>query len=39
VPPLALKDTVLVLAELAPAVEFIEAATGRSTHSPLPVLR
>ncbi|HKS51390.1 MAG TPA: maleylpyruvate isomerase N-terminal domain-containing protein [Pseudonocardiaceae bacterium] len=39
VPPLALKDTVQVLAELAPAVEFIEAATGRSTHSPLPVLR
>ena len=39
VPPLALKDTVQLLAELASAVEFIEAATGRSTHSPLPVLR
>jgi uncharacterized protein (TIGR03083 family) len=39
VPPSALKDTAQLLAELAPAVEFIEAATGRSTHSPLPVLR
>jgi uncharacterized protein (TIGR03083 family) len=39
VPPQALKDTAQLLAELAPAVEFIEAATGRSTHSPLPVLR
>jgi uncharacterized protein (TIGR03083 family) len=39
VPPPVLKDTALLLAELAPAVEFIEAATGRSTHSPLPVLR
>jgi hypothetical protein len=39
VPAQALQDTVQLLAELAPAVEFIEAATGRSTHSPLPVLR
>ena len=39
VPAPALRDTVQLLAELAPAVELIEAATGRSTHSPLPVLR
>ena len=39
VPPPALRDTVQLLAELAPAVELIEAATGRSTQSPLPVLR
>lgn len=39
VPTPALRDTVQLLAELAPAVELIEAATGRSTHSPLPVLR
>ena len=39
VPPQALQDTVQLLAQLAPAVEFIEAASGRSTHSPLPVLR
>ena len=39
VPKPALRDTVELLAELAPAVELIEAATGRSTHSPLPVLR
>jgi len=39
VPPLALHDTAQFLAEIAPAVEFIEAATGRSVHSPLPVLR
>jgi uncharacterized protein (TIGR03083 family) len=38
VPKPALRDTAQLLAELAPAVEFIEAATGRSTHSPLPVL-
>jgi uncharacterized protein (TIGR03083 family) len=38
VPLPALKDTAQLLAELAPAVQFIEAATGRSTHSPLPVL-
>ncbi|WP_158887255.1 maleylpyruvate isomerase N-terminal domain-containing protein [Amycolatopsis anabasis] len=39
VPPAALRDTALLLAEVAPAVELIEAATGRSPHSPLPVLR
>jgi hypothetical protein len=39
VPTPALQDTVQLLAELAPAVEFIEAATGRSACSPLPVLR
>lgn len=39
IPPSALTDTAQLLAELAPAVEFIEAATGRSAHSPLPVLR
>jgi uncharacterized protein (TIGR03083 family) len=39
VPEPALRETVQLLAELAPAVELIEAATGRSTHSPLPVLR
>lgn len=39
VPPAALADTAQLLAETAPAVEFIEAATGRSTLSPLPVLR
>ncbi|MGH3777674.1 MAG: maleylpyruvate isomerase N-terminal domain-containing protein [Pseudonocardiaceae bacterium] len=39
VPKPALRETVQLLAELAPAVELIEAATGRSTHSPLPVLR
>jgi hypothetical protein len=33
------EDTAQLLAELAPAVELIDAATGRSTHSPLPVLR
>lgn len=36
VPKPALQDTVQLLAELAPAAELIEAATGRSTHSPLP---
>jgi len=39
VPPAALTDTARLLAEIAPAVEFVEAATGRSTDSPLPVLR
>ncbi|MGH3941148.1 MAG: maleylpyruvate isomerase N-terminal domain-containing protein, partial [Pseudonocardiaceae bacterium] len=39
VPMAALRDTTHLLAELAPAVEFIEAAIGRSTHSPLPLLR
>ncbi len=38
VPMQALQETVHLLAELAPAVELIEAATGRSTRSPLPVL-
>lgn len=38
-PSSALLGTVQLLAELAPAVELIEAATGRSPHSPLPVLR
>jgi hypothetical protein len=33
VPSPALKDTAQLVAEVAPAVEFIEAATGRSTHS------
>ncbi|MEC3979864.1 maleylpyruvate isomerase N-terminal domain-containing protein [Amycolatopsis sp. H20-H5] len=39
VPPAALRDTALLLAELAPPVDLIEAATGRSQRSPLPVLR
>jgi uncharacterized protein (TIGR03083 family) len=39
VPPEALRDTVQLLAEVAPPVDFIEAATERSTHSRLPVLR
>jgi hypothetical protein len=39
VPVAALRDTAQLLAELAPAVELIEAATGRSTHCPFPVLR
>jgi len=39
VPVRALEDTARLLADLAPAVEFIEAATGRSADSPLPVLR
>lgn len=39
VPALALKDTAQLLLELTSAVEFIEAASGRSTQSPLPVLR
>jgi uncharacterized protein (TIGR03083 family) len=39
VPPEALRDTVQLLAEVAPPIDFIEAATGRSAHSPLPVLR
>lgn len=38
-PPLALTDTARLLAELAPAVELNEAATGRTIHSLLPVLR
>ena len=39
VPAAALGSTVRLLAEVAPAVELIEAATGRSATSPLPVLR
>ena len=39
VPAEALQCTAGLLAELAPAVEFIEAATGRSGASPFPVLR
>jgi hypothetical protein len=39
VPELALRHTVALLAELARPVDFIEAATGRSAVSPLPVLR
>lgn len=38
-PPAATTDTALLLAEMAPPVDFIETATGRSTTSPLPVLR
>lgn len=38
-PASALRETVQLLAEIAPAVEFIEAATGRSSLPPLPVLR
>jgi uncharacterized protein (TIGR03083 family) len=34
-----LEHTVRLLAEMVPPVTFIEAATGRSAHSPLPVLR
>jgi hypothetical protein len=39
VPPDGLRETADVLAELADPVAFIEAATGRSAVSPLPVLR
>jgi uncharacterized protein (TIGR03083 family) len=39
VPGPALRDTARLLAEMAPPVEFVEAATGRSARSPLPVLR
>jgi uncharacterized protein (TIGR03083 family) len=39
VPTDALAETARLLAGLAPAVELIEAATGRSPHSPFPVLR
>lgn len=34
-----LAHTVQLLAEMTPSVQFIEAATGRTAHSPLPVLR
>lgn len=39
VPAAALTETARLLAEVAPAVEFIEAATGRTGEAPLPVLR
>jgi hypothetical protein len=35
----ALREVAALLAEVAPPVEFIEAATGRSPTNPLPVLR
>jgi hypothetical protein len=35
----ALREAAALLAELAPPVELIEAATGRSPTSPLPLLR
>lgn len=38
-PPAATTDTALLLAEMAPPVDFIETATGRTATSPLPVLR
>jgi hypothetical protein len=38
VPDGALRETVLLLAELAPSIEFIESATGRETAA-LPVIR
>jgi len=39
VPAAALRGTAHLLAELADPVAFVEAATGRSASSPLPVLR
>jgi uncharacterized protein (TIGR03083 family) len=39
VPAAALRATAHLLAELADPVAFVEAATGRSSSSPLPVLR
>lgn len=40
VPAAALRETALLLAEIAPAVEFIESATGRTPAAPpLPVIR
>jgi len=39
IPADALHETALLLAEVADPVRFIEAATGRSPDSPLPVLR
>jgi uncharacterized protein (TIGR03083 family) len=38
-PPEALRETAQLLAEVAPPVALIEAATGRTADSPLPVLR
>jgi len=39
VPAEALRDTAHLLADLAEPVAFVEAATGRSTAAPLPVVR
>ena len=39
VPAAALRDTAHLLADLADPVALVEAATGRSASSPLPVLR
>jgi hypothetical protein len=39
VPADGLRETVHLLAEVAEPVSFVEAATGRSVGSPLPVLR
>ena len=39
VPAAALRETAHLLADLADPVAFVEAATGRSSSSPLPVLR
>ena len=39
VPGSGLREVVHLLAEIAEPVVFIEAATGRSVRSPLPVLR
>jgi uncharacterized protein (TIGR03083 family) len=40
VPDAALRETAVLLAEIAPAVEFIESATGRAPAAPpLPVIR
>ena len=37
-PPGALRHTAAVLAQIAPPVDFIEAATGRTGNSPFPIL-
>lgn len=40
VPDIALRETALLLAEMAPAIEFIDSATGRASAAPpLPVIR
>jgi hypothetical protein len=38
VPGAGLRHTAALLAEMAPPVDFVEAATGRGTSNPLPVL-
>jgi uncharacterized protein (TIGR03083 family) len=38
IPAAGLRHTAVLLAEMAPPVDFIEAATGRGTSNPLPVL-